>query len=339
MDALDRLLARAAAADGLTRIEFRNDIAAFGDEAVRRLEPWLADPRLGTFAVLTIQRAGSDHGATTQALATLRRARPRCPDSVRGDLDSALGRLDGRPSRSSKLRAHRVHILHRNSPEPLPPSVKAVVAAWIAAGKPAQPARSWHQQQWLAAFPQYRDLLSNLPTKIDRAAIRPACADVTRDAIGAERALVAVMAWGAIDFGYRCKWTIDMLATPKAGERLLQAALTLAEQGPLAGYRRLYHTGDCHLTRLGESFASKFMYFCQPDGQSQRALILDSLVNEWLQRYAGLAFSSGRGSESGYASYILSMHAWAAELGCKPDEVEFCIFRAMAAERGSGWGD
>ena len=142
MDTLDRLLARAAAADGLTRIEFRNDIAAFGDEAVRRLEPWLVDPRLGTFAVLTIQRAGSDHGATTQARATLRRARPRCPNSVRGDLDSAIGRLDDRPSRSYKLRAQRVHVPPRNSHEPLPPTVKAVVAAWNAAGKPAQPARS-----------------------------------------------------------------------------------------------------------------------------------------------------------------------------------------------------
>lgn len=39
MDDLDLLLAAAKAADGSSRMEYRDRIAAFGPEAVRRLEP------------------------------------------------------------------------------------------------------------------------------------------------------------------------------------------------------------------------------------------------------------------------------------------------------------
>ena len=314
MDRLDEFLARAAAADGLTRMEHRNGIAAFGEEAVRRLEPWLADARLGPFAVLTIERAAREHAALAQARVALHRARSQSSDTVRGDIEAALTRLGGRRAATAR-RPGRFPVGPRASRNGVPPALEAIVTAWIALDKPQQPARDWHQADWLTAFPQYDDVLSNLPPKIDRAAIRPACADVTRDTDAAERALVAVMAWGAIDFGYRCKWTRDILSTPRAGERLLAAARTLAADGPLAAYRRLQDGGDCNLYRLGESFGSKFMYFCQPDGQTAQALILDSLVDDWLRRYAGLAFSSGRWSEIDYAAYLqeharLGRRAW-----------------------------
>jgi len=147
------------------------------------------------------------------------------------------------------------------------------------------------------------------------------------------------MAWGAIDFGYRCEWTLDMLSTPDAGGRLLLAAQTLAQDGPIAAYRRLHHRGDCHINRLGESFATKFLHFCQPDGQPFRALILDSLVNQWFVENAGIAFSTGRGSAANYDTYLRAMHGWAEQLGCSAEDVEYSVFRKMATERGSGWGE
>lgn len=73
-DQLDDLLTRAAEADGLSRIEYRDAIAAHGQEAVRRLEPWLQD-RLAAFAVVTIAAATS-YGAVAEARTTLLRARP-----------------------------------------------------------------------------------------------------------------------------------------------------------------------------------------------------------------------------------------------------------------------
>ena len=339
MDDLDRLLAAAKAADPSLRIDYRDRIAAFGSEAVRRLEPWLLDERLCYFACVTIAKAADADSARSEAIDALARAQPRCPGALRPLLDGHLARLA--PSRRPRPRAQGTEptpaARRPSASEPLPPAVRRAVAEWVGEGKPGQPARAWHQALWRREFPGHRSWLDRQPQAIGRADIRQQCADAARDARGAERALVAVMTWGAIDFGYRCKWTRDMLGTTDAPGRLLAAATTLASDGPLAAYRRLHHTGDCHIDRLGESFLTKWLYFCQPEGQPVRALILDSYVNKWLGREANLAFSRGRGTEAGYGAYLRSMHAWASELGCEAEDVEVCIFRSEARRRDSGW--
>lgn len=339
MDDLDRLLAAAEAADLSSRIDYRDRIAAFGPEAVQRLEPWLLDERLCFFACLTIAKAADAHSARSEAVDALAHAQPRCSGALRPLLDGHLARLA--PSRRPRPRAQGIQptpaARRPIGPEPLPPAVRRAVAEWVDDGRPGQPARAWHQALWRREFPGHRSWLDRQPPVIGRADIRPLCADAARDARGAERALVAVMTWGAIDFGYRCKWTRDMLATPGAHGRLLAAATTLASEGPLAAYRRLHHTGDCHIDRLGESFLTKWLYFCQSGGKPVRALILDSYVTGWLGREAGLAFSRGRGTEWGYGAYVRSVHAWADELGCGPEDVELCIFRSEARRRDSGW--
>jgi hypothetical protein len=340
VDRLDDLLAQAETADGLTRIEYRDPIARFGSVAVERLQPWLLDARLGRFAVLAIARAGTQFEARAEAIAALRGAKERCPSEVRPTLIDALNSIAGVAHRAP--RASRPPRTSGGVPSPsgpMPQAVAAVVNAWISAGRPSQPARDWHCDQWRAEFPAHESLFLALPRKIDRDAVRPHCTNAASSSVAAETSLIATMAWGAIDFGYRCKWTKDMLATPGARERLMAAAQTLASDGAVAAYRRLHHTGDCHIDRLGESFASKWLYFCQPEGDAPRALILDSYVNDWLDAETGLSFSSGRGSAAGYASYLAAMHTWAAELNVRPEEVELCIFRAEAGRRGSGWGD
>jgi hypothetical protein len=82
---LDGLLRAASEADGLTRIEYRDPIAAHGGEAVRRLEMWLKDAPLARFAVVTIVAAAA-HGATAEARAAPQRAQPSDPPprDVRG---------------------------------------------------------------------------------------------------------------------------------------------------------------------------------------------------------------------------------------------------------------
>ena len=53
---LAKLLLDAQAADLIHRIELRDEIAAHGTAALKVIEPWIADPRLGAFAVRVIQR-------------------------------------------------------------------------------------------------------------------------------------------------------------------------------------------------------------------------------------------------------------------------------------------
>ena len=92
-DRLVELLATAAAADGMTRIEFRDPIAQFGEAAIPRLEPWLTDARLALFAILTIERIAAKPDATGAARAALKRARSGCVASASGDVEDALARL------------------------------------------------------------------------------------------------------------------------------------------------------------------------------------------------------------------------------------------------------
>jgi len=157
------------------------------------------------------------------------------------------------------------------------------------------------------------------------------------DALSAQSAFIAVMAWGQGNVGYGRYRTREMLSTPHAPERLLSAVKTLAAEGPLAAYRRLAAKGDCGLDGLGAAFGTKFLFFCQPPGQAPTALILDKLLSDWLLDNAGLDFNSQPWSEPRYAAYLRQMRAWARELDCAPDELEMCIFRAKADESGGQW--
>ena len=90
---LEKLVARAAAAPPVERIELRDKIAAYGPEAVAAMTPWLTNPSLGAFAVRVVGKA-ADAGAQAQAMAALKQALGRqVGDAVRGDITSELARL------------------------------------------------------------------------------------------------------------------------------------------------------------------------------------------------------------------------------------------------------
>ena len=239
MDELDDLLRRAADADGLTRMEFRDPIAAFGEAAILRLEPWLGDARLGAFAVRTIGRAAMQRGAVAAARAVFGRARGGCVDSVRGDIDAILATFS--PARWSPS-AHRRPVARRGVVRltPLPQALRDLVARWRADGSPPQDAIPWRRELWLSDLrehPQLRrheGLLRALPTYLDRAAVRAVCVDASSDAPSAERALVAVMAWGQGENGYGPYRTREILSVEDASDRLWTAVRTLDADGPLA---------------------------------------------------------------------------------------------------------
>lgn len=99
-DRLSALLLAAGEAPPNTRIMFRDDIAAFGEDAIRRLsgEHWILDSQYAAFAIRTIQRAG-ELGPRKAAIEVLRRARPDVSsERLRADIDAALIAL-GAPTR------------------------------------------------------------------------------------------------------------------------------------------------------------------------------------------------------------------------------------------------
>lgn len=211
-----------------------------------------------------------------------------------------------------------------------------LVAAWRSAGKPPQPGIGWSQSRWQAALPQHAVLFHELPNPLDRAALVSMCGGAVSDVRSAETAFVAVMVWGQGNNGYAQYRTTQILAnTPRSADRLLEVARTVQAGGAMDAYRRL--GDDCRLAGLGPAFGTKFLHFCQPPGQAPRALIFDKTVSEWIADNTGFELSPLNWSEATYSRYLRQMHDWAASLGCLPEDIEMCIFRAMARIRKSQW--
>jgi hypothetical protein len=218
-----------------------------------------------------------------------------------------------------------------------PDAVKALIDTWRAGGMALQPPTIWPRQRWLQSLPGYADTLNSLPDALDREAVRYACRDATRDGSSATAAFVAVMVWGFGLVGFGSYRTGRALATPGAPERLLSAVRTLADEGPLAAYRRLGRTDDCKLEGLGPAFATKYLYFCQPRPVRTTALILDDLVAFWLDCNVTFRLDAVPWSARTYRRYLDQMHAWADELDCASDDLEQCMFQTEATRRGGQW--
>ena len=221
----------------------------------------------------------------------------------------------------------------------VPLAARDLIGRWRDDGSPPQPGIEWPRPAWISAFPEHGVAFKARPDLLDRASTRGACMDAAADAQGATRAFVAVMAWGHGKVGYgRWRTRRILTETPDASARLCDVAKTLSADGALAAYRRLANAADCRIVGLGPAFGTKYLYFTQPPPQGPRALIVDALVTEWLDRETDLGFAAGAFSVPTYGRYLEMMHDWAASLGCEPDELESCMFRAIATERGSQWG-
>lgn len=322
---LDDLLRRAAVADGLHRIDYRNVIAVHGPVAVRRLEPWLNDARLAAFAVITITAAAS-HGALPEARVALQRARPLSQPVIQGDIDRALAAL-GSPSRAPKPRPARSPA---GSPERALEELRILVRDWRDRGSPPQGVIKWRQPDWIAAFPQFRERLRRLPAGLDRIDVRRVASSAVLGQTEAVYAFLVVKAWGEGENGYGPSRALESLdLTTEPAKRLHIVAQTLRDRGALAAYALLSDGGDCRIFNLGPAFGTKFLYFCQPDGQRPQALIHDKNVSDWLHDHAGFARGSTGWTLGRYQAYLAQMHSWAERLDCSPDDVEFCMFQAV----------
>lgn len=333
MDNLDDLLGDAGKADGSNRIEFRDPIAAFGSEAIRRLEPWIRDARLAAFAVLTIKRAG-ELGALAEAGEALRRAtlkaQGRTAEDVRFALQ-ALG-LPTKAARTTKPRAPR-----SGSQDKALVELRVLVARWRAAGSPAQPGVPWRRPSWIRTFPRHKSTFEKLPELLDRKATRAVALDAPAGVRSAEAAFLVSRAWGEGMNGYGATRALDIFdLNPEVSGALLNVARVLRDTGPDAAYEALSNASESRLKKLGPAFGTKYLYFSQPEGQQPRALIHDAQIAKWFRTRAGTSLGSEDWSPPIYAQYLRTMHDWAAELECEPDDLEMCIFRSMAPA-GSQW--
>jgi hypothetical protein len=97
MMTLEEVIAGGLAADGLTRIEWRDRIAEHGAAAIDVVSPWITDPKLSAFAVRVIE-ATAKFGERDAAISALMSVRRVAPDAtIVGDIGAALQRLGAVP--------------------------------------------------------------------------------------------------------------------------------------------------------------------------------------------------------------------------------------------------
>lgn len=92
---LDELLEQARREPKQMRIRFRSAIAAHGAAAVAPMRGWLADKELGAFSVRVLEEIA--RSGEPSAVAALQEGRSSPSNSIRRDIDDALGRLGVRP--------------------------------------------------------------------------------------------------------------------------------------------------------------------------------------------------------------------------------------------------
>ena len=152
-------------------------------------------------------------------------------------------------------------------------------------------------------------------------------------ASGMVEAMVIVYAWG---------WSTTPVGVTRAQPALGAGTsswvrpcwqrATRRTRDPLAGYTAL--AGPHRVKGLGPSFGSKFLYFVSPD--EQRALILDQLVADWLDRESALPLNPTPWSVRSYRTYLTTMDRWSSRLGIPDHQLEEIIFTEEATLRRLG---
>lgn len=247
----------------------------------------------------------------------------------------------GRPSAAEPAATARVRHRQprlRSSPIPVPPALQDLFERWDARRGPVQGAMLWPRERYEVMLPDHLTVLDSVPDCLDRNRLRALGARAHESQELAVVALAAIVVWGKGNGGLGPFHLHAMLTgRPDAAARIHATAMTLHADGPVAAYRRL--GGDCALERLGTSFGTKFLAFCQPAGQEPIALIHDDLVREWLGENGRPDLMAAYYSVTTYEAYLVQMAAWAASLGTEPEVVEYLVFEEMSRRKGNQWVD
>ncbi len=213
-----------------------------------------------------------------------------------------------------------------------------LVQKWKAIGSPEQEGFDWStgKHNWEKAFPIHMKFISELPTVIDRAAVRKICGSTKYSIL---EKFLSVMVWGYGDRGYGPYRVTQMLNQENAEEILTHVFETCRQGDPKLAYDFLRLN---RLRILGPSYGSKFMTFCTP--REIGAPIYDSLVAMWIEEFAkkdffGVPTSSENWNLKTYSKYWDWVKGHSAGLEVFPDEIELVLFRDAESKfsKSSNW--
>ena len=213
-----------------------------------------------------------------------------------------------------------------------------LVETWKAAGSPQQEGFDWtsSKNNWIKAFPQESEFISNLPDEIDRKEVRRVC-QAKRYSI--REKFLSVMIWGYGDRGYG-PYRVTQMLNQEHSEEVLTKVFELCKDGdPKSAYDFLRRN---RVRILGPSYSSKFMTFCTP--REVGAPIYDSYIALWVEAYASKDFADVRTTSEVWNTKTYSRYwDWVKEhseaLTCFPDDIELVLFRdaEIKFSKSSNW--
>jgi len=213
-----------------------------------------------------------------------------------------------------------------------------LVQKWQEIGSPGQEGFDWtsSKQNWEKAFPIHIKFISDLPSEIDRVAVRKICESAK---YSIPEKFLSVMVWGYGDRGYG-PYRVNQMLQQSHATPVLTEVFELAQKGlPKQAYEYL---SKHKIKTLGPSYSSKYISFCTP--RDIGAPIYDSYVALWVQSFASGEFSevntsSDRWNLRTYSRYWDWIQEHATALGIYPDEVELVLFRDAESKfsKTSSW--
>lgn len=196
----------------------------------------------------------------------------------------------------------------------------------------------WPRERYEAWLSHHKWFLDAVPDCLDRERLRAIGGRAHESEERASVALIAIVVWGK-GGGHLGPFHLHAMLTGRedAASRLHTAAQALRADGPIKAYELLASRSS--LERLGTSFATKFLAFCQPSGQEPVALIHDDLIRDWLGENGRADLRASYYSLPTYEAYLEQMAEWAASMDTKPEIVEYLVFDEMSRRKRNQWVD
>jgi len=199
----------------------------------------------------------------------------------------------------------------------------------------------FNRDSWQRRIPDFDDIIENLSgDTISRQQIfdrftgispRLATCDLTLQT-ELRRLFVWAMLWGYGLRGYGPFRVARMLDTPNLDQILCQSS----EECYYGMFLMAYDSLNSGVKNLGPAFATKFLYFLSKSlTHAIKPLIFDSVVvatlrqfewPDWVPNYLARGTTPLPTSRA-YGQYLILLHNWASAIGCRPDQLEYFLWK------------
>lgn len=251
--------------------------------------------------------------------------------------------MDKKPAgREEELdaRLERVTAYRRTEPSGEHPETRAVLeltAGELKSGDTDRQGIYWYGRRWAEAkgwCDKTRRRLISLA-----AALEPSDADgrliICRSDVFDRRddpmdLFLAAMAWGFGTTGYG-QWRTAAMVNPAGRDReaVVKAAVAAYRaawrDGGAKAVAEAWDRGAGKIPGLGPAFASKVAYFAAYDRGAKTGPLIADLNTAWAVWALGGIWDS-RYDSGKYADYVTWCERWAAQLGCRSDDIERVLF-------------